>query len=276
MPDSQRAPIWHPERDDHTLEREAAAAWNTLRLCADTDGVELYAVDKPGAAYRTYARQRVLLRRYLEGRGNPASRPGRSNHGLGVAIDLDTRRMRSWLDRNGSDLGWAKRWSDAPAEWWHIRYRPGVWEPRPDPGPIRGSPVLREGSGGRCQAAWVRRLQRLLRHELGPVVAVDGRFDEATRDALVAFERKRGLPADGIADAETWRALRPSLDPPAAARETQSGGPSPQAVNGERPAATAAPAEVPSPLSAVAALAASGGLAGWALRRRRRRRVTAD
>ena len=33
--------------------------------------------------------------------------------------------MRSAIDRYGASYGWSKRWSDAPSEWWHIRYDPG-------------------------------------------------------------------------------------------------------------------------------------------------------
>jgi hypothetical protein len=42
--------------------------------------------------------------------------------------------MRSMLDRIGHEYGWAKEWSDAQSEWWHIKYRAGVWSGS-DPGP---------------------------------------------------------------------------------------------------------------------------------------------
>lgn len=213
VPAGQLAGVWHPDRDDHSLAQEPAAAWNTLRLCADADGLALHGVDKPGSAYRDLARQRRLFELFGEGRGNHAATPGRSNHGAGVAIDLDTRRMRAWLDDHGRRLGWAKAWSDAPGEWWHIRYRAGVWDRRPDPGALRGAPRLAEGSGGPCQAPWVERLQELLREHGGAGVGAPGRFGPATERSLLAFQRSLGLPGTGETDGATWTAL--SAAPPA-------------------------------------------------------------
>lgn len=207
LPATQLAAVWHPDRDDHSLAQEPAAAWNTLRLCADAEGLELHGVDKPGSAYRDLARQRRLLELFREGRGNQAAAPGTSNHGAGVAIDLDTRRMRAWLDDHGRRLGWAKAWSDAPAEWWHIRYRDGVWDRRPDPGPRRGAPRLAEGSGGPCQAPWVERLQEMLLEHGADGVGQEGRFGPATKRSLRAFQRGHGLPGTGETDAATWCAL---------------------------------------------------------------------
>jgi peptidoglycan hydrolase-like protein with peptidoglycan-binding domain len=167
----------------------------------------LHGVDKPGSAYRDLARQRRLLELFREGRGNPAAPPGESNHGAGVAIDLDTRRMRAWLDDHGRPLGWAKAWSDAAGEWWHIRYRAGVWDRRPDPGPRRGTPRLAEGSGGPCQAPWVERLQEMLLEHGAAGVGEEGRFEPATERSLRAFQRGHGLPVTGETDAATWSAL---------------------------------------------------------------------
>lgn len=91
--------------------------------------------------------------------------------------------MRAWLDDNGRPLGWAKAWSDAPGEWWHIRFRPGVWEPRPDPGPDRAAPRLAEGSGGPCQRAWVQRVQLLLDEAGAEAVGAPGAFALDARGA---------------------------------------------------------------------------------------------
>ncbi len=212
LPAGQLAGVWHPDRNDHSLAQEPAAAWNTLRLCADADGLALYGVDKPGSAYRDLARQRRLFELFREGRGNHAATPGRSNHGAGVAIDLDTRRMRAWLDDHGRRLGWAKAWSDAPGEWWHIRYRAGVWDRRPDPGGRRGAPRLAEGSSGPCQAPWVERLQELLLEHGAAGVGAQGRFGPATERSLLAFQRSLGVPGTGETDAATWSAL--SAAPP--------------------------------------------------------------
>mgnify|MGYP001604556444 CR=1 FL=1 len=62
----------------------------------------------------------------------------------------------------------------------------------------KASPVvLRIGSRG----AAVRRLQRALG------IADDGQFGPTTRAAVIAFQSRRGMVADGIVGAETWAAL---------------------------------------------------------------------
>jgi peptidoglycan hydrolase-like protein with peptidoglycan-binding domain len=65
--------------------------------------------------------------------------------------------------------------------------------------------AIREGMNG----AAVRRAQSLLNASRGarrPLVA-DGRFGRLTREAVMAFQQTKGLTADGIIGAETWRAL---------------------------------------------------------------------
>jgi peptidoglycan hydrolase-like protein with peptidoglycan-binding domain len=63
-------------------------------------------------------------------------------------------------------------------------------------------PLLRSGSNGEP----VRSLQYLLRAR-GHAVAVDGAFGRRTRAAVVAFQRERGLAADGEVGNRTWTAL---------------------------------------------------------------------
>jgi len=56
-------------------------------------------------------------------------------------------------------------------------------------------------------AANVREVQRLLgRH--GHALAVDGIWGDRTQAAVIAFQRARGLTADGIVGPNTWGALR--------------------------------------------------------------------
>ena len=66
-------------------------------------------------------------------------------------------------------------------------------------------PVLRQGSRGPA----VRELQILLNAHLpGPIkLATDGDFGRKTKDAVEAFQRKMKLNEDGVAGADTWRAL---------------------------------------------------------------------
>lgn len=69
--------------------------------------------------------------------------------------------------------------------------------------PVNISPVLRLGSSGRS----VKGIQNALR-VAGYAVAVDGQFGPGTKRALVAFQAKRRLTADGVVGPKTWVALR--------------------------------------------------------------------
>src|SRR6478735_8208619 len=115
------------------LARGPAAAWNAMNVEARRLGVELRPTGSR-SSYRPYADQQYLWNEYRAGRGNLAAKPGTSNHGMGTAVDLATPQMRSMVDRIGERFGWAKKWSDAPSEWWHLAHRSGVWSGK-DPGP---------------------------------------------------------------------------------------------------------------------------------------------
>lgn len=71
-------------------------------------------------------------------------------------------------------------------------------------------------SGDRGQA--VRAAQRLLRDKLKPALAVTGRFDSATRQAVRSFQKQLALRVTGRVDRATWRNLawhfqRPDFEP---------------------------------------------------------------
>jgi hypothetical protein len=181
-----------------TLLRGAARAYNALHR----ESLRRYGVSMElhegavGRAYRSYPRQVIAKRLY----GGNAATPGTSNHGLGVAVDLATRRQRWVVDRIGARYGFSKRWSDAAWEWWHIKYRPGVYRGRP-----ARYPTLARGRRGPA----VRRLQRLLRGKnVHRAPKVTGNFGKATRAAVVRFQRKHKMRADGVVGPRTWRALR--------------------------------------------------------------------
>ncbi|MFH9606021.1 peptidoglycan-binding protein [Streptomyces sp. NPDC017448] len=53
----------------------------------------------------------------------------------------------------------------------------------------------------------VREIQCLLGYH-GHGVTVDGQFGPATKSAVTAFQRARGIGADGIVGPSTWRQLR--------------------------------------------------------------------
>lgn len=127
LPDSALAPIAQGR-----LSKPAAAAWNAMNIEARKRGTELLPTGS-ASSYRTLEQQKALYAKYLAG-GTLAARPGTSNHGLGLAVDVPTRAMRDMIDTIGEVYGWSKRWSDAPTEWWHIKYEAGHWKGT-DPGP---------------------------------------------------------------------------------------------------------------------------------------------
>jgi hypothetical protein len=127
LPQSDLAPI-----AGGYLRKDAAAAFNAMNEEARSKGIELRPTGSK-SSYRTFEQQQELYNLYRSGRGNLAAIPGTSNHGWGLAIDLATPEMRAMVDRIGEKYGWAKKWSDAPTEWWHLKFREGVWS-GPDPG----------------------------------------------------------------------------------------------------------------------------------------------
>src|SRR6185295_17956962 len=64
-------------------------------------------------------------------------------------------------------------------------------------------PTVRRGSSGAAVSTLQGRLQSL-RFDPGPV---DGIFGSGTDSAVRAFQRSRGLQADGIVGPQTWAAL---------------------------------------------------------------------
>jgi len=84
----------------------------------------------------------------------------------------------------------------------------------PEPTDYQASPLLREGHTGEP----VRALHHLLnthREAAGrPVIDGEGGFGPATARALREFQREQGLPESGVADPETWAALRAAPQAP--------------------------------------------------------------
>ncbi|HEY1100850.1 MAG TPA: peptidoglycan-binding domain-containing protein, partial [Myxococcota bacterium] len=66
-----------------------------------------------------------------------------------------------------------------------------------------GTTTLRQGANGEG----VREMQQLLRGH-GASISADGDFGPRTRAAVVAFQRSRGITADGAVGPETMRHLR--------------------------------------------------------------------
>ena len=102
----------------HRLQCDAAASLTAAnaQYFAHT-GKDLVLTD----SYRSYSLQ--VRTRALKPR--TAARPGTSNHGWGMAIDMD-RESALWLAENGADFGWVHPdWAGTGGirpEWWHLEY----------------------------------------------------------------------------------------------------------------------------------------------------------
>jgi hypothetical protein len=153
-----------------------------------------------------------------------------SNHSSGTAIDLNAPRhplgrsgtfsatqrshIRSILNSCNGVVRWGGDYSGRKDEMhFEINVRPG--DPRlaalakrigggggtPAPAPIAWTTVKRGASGFRVTA-----IQHLLRQR-GYSLAVDGSFGPTTQNRVFAFQRAKGLAADGVVGSRTWSAL---------------------------------------------------------------------
>lgn len=104
----------------HVLWGPAADAWRGAVEAAAADGVTLRVTD----SYRTYDQQVDLAeRKGLYADGGLAAVPGTSNHGWGMAVDVDVSdpATLSWIRTNGYRFGFVEA---VPREPWHWEFRP--------------------------------------------------------------------------------------------------------------------------------------------------------
>jgi D-alanyl-D-alanine carboxypeptidase len=103
----------------HKLWAPAAQSLTELMAAAQQDGVKIGITD----SYRSLDEQVDLAhRKGLYSQGGLAAKPGTSEHGWGMAADLDLNaKALSWMRANGSKYGFAE---NVPRETWHWAYQP--------------------------------------------------------------------------------------------------------------------------------------------------------
>jgi LAS superfamily LD-carboxypeptidase LdcB len=103
----------------HKLWAPAAESLTTMMADAKKDGVHIGITD----SYRPYAEQVDLAKRKgLYSQGGLAAKPGTSEHGWGMAADLDLNaKALSWMKQHGSQYGFV---NNVPRESWHWAYKP--------------------------------------------------------------------------------------------------------------------------------------------------------
>lgn len=191
------------------LRRDAAAAFNAMSADARQRWGRPITVI---SAYRSYAKQVALWNLYLSGHGNLAARPGTSNHGWGLAVDLTPQWSRWAVDQIGARYGFAKRCSDAASEWWHVVFNPSCTHAGPLPKAAAAGPrSLSKGMRGKDVQEVQTYLQRggyLPHAKKGQKPVLDGIFGESTRQAVLRFQRGNHITADGVVGPKTIAALR--------------------------------------------------------------------
>ncbi|WP_421732358.1 M15 family metallopeptidase [Cellulomonas sp.] len=103
----------------HRLWAPAAQALTGLISAAAADGVTVGITD----SYRSYEGQvDVAQRKGLYSQGGLAAAPGTSDHGWGMAVDLELgSAAQAWMRAHGAEHGFVE---DTPREPWHWAYTP--------------------------------------------------------------------------------------------------------------------------------------------------------
>jgi zinc D-Ala-D-Ala carboxypeptidase len=109
----------HVGTGKHKLWAPAAESLTRLIDDAKRDGVTVGITD----SYRPYAEQVDLAhRKGLYSQGGLAAKPGTSEHGWGMAADLDLNaKALTWMRANGEKYGFDE---NVPRETWHWAYKP--------------------------------------------------------------------------------------------------------------------------------------------------------
>lgn len=115
IPAEEMCPV--PGAPGHRLRCDAATALDQLRLTAAAAGRSIGITD----TYRTYDSQvDVAARKGLYSQGGLAARPGTSDHGWGLAADLNLDAADlAWMRDNAGAFGFRE---DTPRETWHWAY----------------------------------------------------------------------------------------------------------------------------------------------------------
>jgi D-alanyl-D-alanine carboxypeptidase len=120
-----------PSEKDNTMTVEVACAFDSMSMAAQEDGIDL----KVTSGFRTYERQKYFWDCYQNCSCNncsPAAQPGRSNHGYGYALDLNTdcddspnsplsscssSLVYQWLQLNAAAFGFENTIISEPWHW---------------------------------------------------------------------------------------------------------------------------------------------------------------
>ena len=111
-------------------------------------------------------------------------------------MDLQEKIPTMLLSLSRKQMGWTL------TVWLEVLQKPKLGITSSGGGSGTTSATLSVGSNG----SLTRYLQRML-NVLGYNIAVDGDFGDGTKNAVVSFQNKYGLAADGIVGSGTWSKL---------------------------------------------------------------------
>ena len=200
------------------LHHRAADSWNAMVAKAKADGVELKPTSS-GDLYRTYEsqlagfKQRYVLEPvagtstktfegktwYLKKGMAMLATPGKSNHNLGLAVDISSAsepKRLNWLIANVKDFGFS--WEVVPSEPWHLRLVTGD-NPTPAVVAFAGdtAPVVNLNTTPPIHDH--KALQEALKAKGFYKGEINGLKDAATDEAIKALKVANNLPADSVA-----------------------------------------------------------------------------
>ena len=118
LPDSELAAI-----PGGRLRKDAADAWLAMRVYIGKSKGVWICPTSFRTAYRPYADQEYFWNLYRNKGGALAARPGTSNHGWGIAVDLPTPAMQAAVREHGHEFGGASGAGGSAAT---RRARPGI------------------------------------------------------------------------------------------------------------------------------------------------------
>jgi len=109
---------------DNTIKTDTACSFSKMYDAAEKEGVHF----KIDSAFRPLARQEYFWHCYQTktcNGGHLAAVPGNSNHGLGVATDINVSanpNTYKWLSEHAHEFGFVRA---VPTEKWHWEHHPG-------------------------------------------------------------------------------------------------------------------------------------------------------
>jgi hypothetical protein len=200
------------------LHHLASYAWEAMCVKAKSEGIQLKPTSS-GDLYRSYESQKKgFLTRYqlepvigtstktFEGKTwylkkgmAMLATPGKSQHNLGLAVDIasasEAKRL-NWLIANVKEFGFS--WEVVPSEPWHIRYVCGDNAPAAVVAfqggaiPTLSAPAPTSGSADH------KELQEALKNKGFYKGTIDGLMSDLLKEAIKAFKVANKLPADSV------------------------------------------------------------------------------